>query len=114
MNSKVSHAFAFAALLLGFAGVWRLQEFIDLQRQAMHQEKDDLVLRSGPLLKALSLEYAPLIAELYWTRVVQYYGNKHASQQANLELLWPLLDVTTTLDPHLTVAYRFGSMFLSE
>jgi len=94
--------------------VWRMQEFIDLQRQAMHQEKDDLVLRSGPLLKALSLEYAPLIAELYWTRVVQYYGNKHASQQANLELLWPLLDVTTTLDPHLTVAYRFGSMFLSE
>jgi tetratricopeptide (TPR) repeat protein len=114
MNSKVSRVFAFAALLLGFAGVWRLQEFIDLQRQAMHQEKDDLVLRSGPLLKALSLEYAPLIAQLYWTRVVQYYGNKHASRQANLELLWPLLDVTTTLDPHLTVAYRFGSMFLSE
>ena len=114
MNSKVSRVFAFVALLLGFAGVWRLQQFIDLQRQAMHQEKDDLVLRSGPLLKALSLEYAPLIAELYWTRVVQYYGNKHASKQTNLELLWPLLDVTTTLDPHLTVAYRFGSMFLSE
>ena len=33
---------------------------------------------------------------------------------ANLDLLWPLLDVTTTLDPHLLVAYRFGSMFLSD
>jgi hypothetical protein len=45
---------------------------------------------------------------------VQYYGNKHANQQSNIELLWPLLDVTTTLDPNLVIAYRFGSMFLSE
>ena len=101
-------------LVMGLAGVWRLQQAIDPQRDALHQEKDDLVLRSGPLLKALSLEYAPLIADLYWTRVVQYYGNKHVDQQTNLELLWPLLDVTTTLDPHMIVAYRFGSMFLSE
>jgi tetratricopeptide (TPR) repeat protein len=114
MNPGASRALLCAVLLLGFAGVWRLQESIDPQREAMHQEKDDLVLRSGPLLKAMSLEYAPLIADLYWTRVVQYYGNKHAHQQANLELLWPLLDVTTTLDPQLIVAYRFGSMFLSE
>lgn len=114
MNGGASRALALAFVALGFAGVWRLQEGIDLQRAAMHQEQDDLVLRSGPLLKAMSLEYAPLIADLYWTRAVQYYGNKHANQQTNIELLWPLLDVTTTLDPHLIVAYRFGSMFLSE
>jgi len=72
------------------------------------------VLRSGPLVKAMSLEYAPLAANLYWTRVVQYYGNRHANQRANLDLLWPLLDVTTTLDPNLIVAYRFGGMFLSD
>ena len=114
MNGGASRALALGFVALGFAGVWRLQERIDLQRAAMHQEQDDLVLRSGPLLKAMSLEYAPLIADLYWTRAVQYYGNKHANQQTNIELLWPLLDVTTTLDPHLIVAYRFGSMFLSE
>src|SRR5260370_38112730 len=34
--------------------------------------------------------------------------------QHNLELLWPLLDITTTLDPNLLVAYRFGAMFLSQ
>jgi tetratricopeptide (TPR) repeat protein len=101
-------------LAAGFAGVWRLQQRIDVQRDALHQEKDDLVLRSGPMLKAISLEYAPLMADLYWTRVVQYYGDKHVRRDENFELLWPLLDVTTTLDPHLLVAYRFGSMFLSE
>jgi hypothetical protein len=101
-------------LFPGFAGVWKLQEKIDTQFDGMHQEADDLVLRSGKLLKVMSLEYAPLLADVYWTRVVQYYGDKAVRQDANLELLWPLLDVTTTLDPHLLVAYRFGSMFLSE
>jgi tetratricopeptide (TPR) repeat protein len=101
-------------LFPGFAGVWKLQEKIDTQLDGMHQEADDLVLRSGKLLKVMSLEYAPLMADMYWTRVVQYYGDKAVRHDANLELLWPLLDVTTTLDPHLLVAYRFGSMFLSE
>ena len=101
-------------LFPGFAGVWKLQEKIDAQFDGMHQEADDLVLRSGKLLKVMSLEYAPLMADLYWTRVVQYYGDKAVHRDSNFELLWPLLDVTTTLDPNLLVAYRFGSMFLSE
>ncbi|MBV9888412.1 MAG: hypothetical protein JO119_17865 [Acidobacteria bacterium] len=101
-------------LFPGFAGVWKLQEKIDLQFDGLHQEADDLVLRSGKLVKVMSLEYAPLMADMYWTRVVQYYGDKNVRHDANLELLWPLLDLTTTLDPNLLVAYRFGSMFLSE
>lgn len=115
MNLRASQSWLLLILLpLGFAGIWRLQHDIDAQRAAMHQERDDLVLRSGKLVRVLSLEYAPLMADLYWTRVVQYYGEKRAKHDVNLELLWPLLDVTTTLDPNLLVAYRFGSTFLSE
>jgi tetratricopeptide (TPR) repeat protein len=101
-------------LPLGFAGVWRLQHGIDAQRASLSQERDDVLLRSGKLVKVMSLEYAPLLADIYWTRVVQYYGNKHVRGQANLELLWPLLDITTTLDPNLLISYRFGAMFLSQ
>ena len=101
-------------LVPGFAGVWKLQERIDVQLDGLHRKRDELVLRSGRLLKAMSLEYAPLMADMYWTQVVQYYGDKSVRHDANFELLWPLLDVTTTLDPNLVVAYRFGSMFLSE
>jgi tetratricopeptide (TPR) repeat protein len=115
MSSQNSKNWLLLILLpLGFAGVWQLQKHIDAQRTALHQERDELVLRSGKLLKAMSLEYAPLMADIYWTRVVQYYGDKRAKHDANFELLWPLLDVTTTLDPNLLVAYRFGSTFLSE
>src|SRR6267154_1581309 len=112
MKSKTT--LLWLVLLLGFSGIWELQHAIDARRAALHQEEDDVVLRWGPLLKVMSLEYAPLMADLYWTRVVQYYGDKHAREDANIQLLWPLLDVTTTLDPNLIVAYRFGSTFLSE
>jgi tetratricopeptide (TPR) repeat protein len=106
-----------AALLLvlgGFAGVWQVQLRIDEAKYAGGTEQDILAFRSGNMVKALSLEYAPLVAAIYWTRVVQYFGEKHRLHQTNLDLLWPLLDITSTLDPHLMPAYRFGSMFLSD
>ena len=101
-------------VLLGFAGVWRLQEHIDRQQSAVESEDDQLMLRSSKLVKGLSLEYAPLMADIYWTRVVQYFGNKQAANQVDLRLLWPLLDVTTVLDPELMPVYHFGSTFLSD
>jgi hypothetical protein len=102
------------ALPPGFTGIWLLQHSIDARRASLSQERDDVLLRSGKLAKVMSLEYAPLLADIYWTRVVQYYGNKHIRGQANMELLWPLLDITTTLDPNLLVSYRIGSLFLSQ
>ena len=115
MTSQKSMAWVLLLVLpLGFAGIWRLQHSIDAYHAALSQERDDVLLRSGRLVKLMSLEYAPLLADIYWTRVVQYYGNKHVRGQANLELLWPLLDITTTLDPNLLVSYRFGAMFLSQ
>jgi tetratricopeptide (TPR) repeat protein len=98
----------------GFAGIWRLQHTIDKQRASLNEERDDILVSSGKLVKALSMEYAPLMADFYWTRVVQFYGNKHARGNANMELLWPLLDITTTLDPNLLISYRIGAMFLSQ
>jgi tetratricopeptide (TPR) repeat protein len=115
MKSQRAMALLLVLVLpLGFAGIWHLQHSIDSQFASLSQERDEVLLRSGKLVKIMSLEYAPLMADIYWTRVVQYYGNKHVRGQAKLDLLWPLLDVTTTLDPNLIVAYRFGAMFLSQ
>jgi tetratricopeptide (TPR) repeat protein len=102
------------ALVVGLLGVWQLQLKIDGQRQALRLEQDELTLRSPKLIKRMSLEYAPLMGAVYWTRAVQYYGEKHRLRKGNLQLLWPLLDIATTLDPRLIVAYRFGSTFLSD
>src|SRR5262245_55482720 len=61
----------------------------------------------------MSLGYEGLLADVYWTRAVQYFGDRHRSGAKDYALLGPLLEITTSLDPHLLVAYDYGSTFLS-
>jgi hypothetical protein len=75
---------------------------------------DDVLFISSPkLLKRLSLGYEGLMADIYWTRAVQYFGRKHAAQSRHYDSLARLLELTTALDPHLIVAYQFGGNFLA-
>jgi len=101
-------------LAAGFAGVWQLQRKVNFERDAMREEQDEVLVRSPKLMKVVTLEYRTLAADIYWTRAVQYYGNKRLGQDTNLESLWPLLDAATTLDPNLLPAYRFGATFLGQ
>ena len=71
-----------------------------------------LYVSSPKLLKRLSLGYEGLLADVYWTRTVQYFGSTHSQGGGNYKLLWPLLNLTTQLDPHLIPAYEFGETFL--
>lgn len=75
-----------------------------------------LWLRAGPVTKRLALGFDNLVADVYWMRAVVYYGGKRRGRaaQRNYDLLYPLLDLVTTLDPHFKVAYRFGAIFLTE
>jgi tetratricopeptide (TPR) repeat protein len=73
-----------------------------------------LYIPSARVLKRLSLGYNTLLANIYWTRAVQYFGTQHHDRTARYELLYPLLDITTDLDPQLRVAYQFGSIFLAQ
>ncbi len=115
MTAEKSMAWLLLLILpAGFAGVWRLQRKVNVARDAIYQEQDEVLVRSPKLMKLVTLEYATLAADIYWTRAVQYYGNKHLGEETNLESLWPLLDVATTLDENLLPAYRFGATFLSQ
>jgi len=82
-----------------------------LRSQATLEEV--LYISSPKLLKRLSLGYDGLLADVYWTRAVQYFGTKHHLGSREYNLLAPLLEITTALDPHLTVAYEFGANFLA-
>ncbi len=75
--------------------------------------QDVLYISSPQALKRLSLGYNGLLADIYWTRAVQYFGSKHFAESQHYDLLAPLLEITTALDPHLTVAYEFGANFLA-
>ena len=73
-----------------------------------------------------------LVSDLYWIRALQYVGGRariardrsladplappaSISTDALVEFdgLYPLLDITTTLDPRFNIAYRFGAIFLA-
>ena len=75
---------------------------------------DALFVSSPQAVKKLSLGYSGLLADVYWTRVVQYFGGKHQMGAEEYKALAPLLDITVTLDPHLISAYEFGSIFLAQ
>ena len=65
------------------------------------------------MLKRASLGYDGLLADIYWTRAVQYFGGRHHNNARSYNLLFPLLEITTHLDPQLVVAYQFGASFLA-
>jgi hypothetical protein len=73
-----------------------------------------LYIPSPRVVKRMSLGYSGLLADIYWTRVVQYFGTKHAAKAKQYLILSPLLEMTTTLDPKLLPAYQFGSVFLAQ
>jgi len=93
--------------------LYPLQRRITEKKDSIAQQQE-LLLRSGKLLKRMSLGYDSLLADIYWTRTVQYNGGVIARGVNDFGLLAPLLDVTTDLDPRLDVAYRYGAIFLSE
>jgi len=104
---------AIVAVPLLFSAIAIVQMRIDAGVRARGDESD-LLLRSPDAVRRMSLGYDALAADLYWTRAVQYYGSRAGTQGARFDQLYPLLDIATTLDPKLIVAYRFGAIFLSE
>jgi hypothetical protein len=101
-------------VLLCFLCLIPLQRSLDLRGGSERALGEVLFLPSGRVLRQLSLGYDGLLADVYWTRVVQYFGGKRVAHSTEFKLLGPLLQITTVLDPHLIIAYRFGSIFLAD
>jgi tetratricopeptide (TPR) repeat protein len=109
-----STGFAVVILIVAFTGSVLALHQVDQVRGNQATLEEILYIPSGTALKRLSLGYTGLLADIYWTRAVQYFGQKHQQEALHYELLNPLLDITTDLDPHLIIAYDFGSVFLSQ
>src|SRR5215471_6776897 len=74
---------------------------------------ESLYSRAGALVRHLAIAYQALAADVYWIRAIQYYGGTKRAVDSGREsgsrtpapgagsypLLYPLLDLTTSLDP---------------
>jgi tetratricopeptide (TPR) repeat protein len=98
----------------GLFGLYPLQRYIDHQPGSSQSSREELMfLPSEARLAHFSGGFSGLMAAIYWTRAVQYYGRHRLAHSTDYALLGTLLDITTNLDPHLLIAYRFGSVFLA-
>lgn len=120
-----------AAVLVLFAlAVW-LQTVRDGRYQLESSDQETLYLTQRATGRIVFAQRS-LAADLYWIRALQYYGGHTkdaksrfsdalepppalaANAPVSFDNLYPLLDIATTLDPRFNIAYRFGSIFLSE
>ena len=103
---------ALTVLLLSMAGATITLGAIDRDRRRPAAQ-EALYLSSPNVLRRLSIGYTGLLADIYWTRAVQYFGQQHHADSGDFRLLAPLLEITTQLDPKLLPAYEFGANFLA-
>lgn len=77
---------------------------------------EEMYFASGDEVGRLALSFKSVLADVYWIRAIQYFAGTRLQDRpaAKTDLLYPLLDVTTSLDPAFNLAYRFGAIFLSE
>jgi len=101
------------AFLLFVPAIPLAQRQIDARFGAFRAQQEALYL-TGEQIRRLSPGFEDLMADLYWLRTVQYYGHQRIWGGQRFELLGPLVDVVTDLDPRLEIAYRYGAIFLCE
>jgi len=121
---------AVAAAVLLLAAAVQLQAARERAYPAADVDVDAVYVTSGPAVRRLTGAYNALAADAYWIRIIQYYGSTRrrlaqtgrgpapppmlAAPPLEYASLYPLLDITTTLDPRFNIAYRFGAVFLAE
>lgn len=115
-----SSAGAYLALVVGLALSVTAQNWLDAENRLPLIPEDALYIRSGEVLKRASLGFTGLMADAYWINTTLYFGEKFQQQRlvgeafdvSRLDLLKPMLELVTELDPRHVTAYRFGGFFL--
>jgi hypothetical protein len=122
-------AVALAVALL--AGAVQVQAARERAYPTPESQEDAVYVTSGNAVRRLTGAYNALAADVYWIRAIQYYGGAKRRSEAQpvgpepppmlaavetkeYSQLYTLLDITTSLDPLFTVAFRFGAVFLAE
>lgn len=90
------------------------QNRIDQERSKFNVIENTALL-SPKTLKIMSLGFDNIVADIYWLRAVQYFGNPDVPKyNKDPELVYKYFDIITELDPRFVNAYRFGGTFLSD
>ena len=110
-------------VVVGLGMLYPMQRWIDSETPRDVVGEESLYFASGDTIKRMSVGLHGIVADIYWIRVLQYFGRKlqttgkklsSDTKSLRMELLAPLLKIIVTLDPEHIPAYRFGAIFLPE
>lgn len=112
-------------IVVGVPLLVTLSKWMDEHRTTkIVNETDERLYLSGPTLRRLSLGFNGLVSDWYWMRSLQYVGHKIIDRpkhqqldnlgELNLQLLAPLLDRATTLDPQFMQPYEYAAIVLPD
>jgi tetratricopeptide (TPR) repeat protein len=107
--------FTVAAALVGIGAAAAVLHAREARYPLPRASERLLYLRSPKVADRLVLDFDALAADVYWIRSIQSYGRdlKNRDLADRFALIDPLINLTTSLDPHFLIAYRFGAVFLA-
>ncbi len=120
MTGVLSRPLAAGLAVAALAGAIGVQAARDIRYPRVDAARARvLYVRSPAVMKRVTVGYQALAADLYWIRALQHYGGDRLAKRGRpagrkYDLLYPLLDIATSLDPYFNIAYRFGAIFLGE
>lgn len=105
-----------SACCLALAGLVLLGAVIPLHRRTLSPEGSGveervLLLPPAPALRAASMGYQGMMADLVWLLTIQYIGG-HLTTDRRVPELRRLVNTVVALDPHFVEAYTLGALFL--
>ncbi len=100
--------------LLSAITVPAIEGIIDRKTEQLGPLPDVSSVWTGSVVRAFSLGFSDVLADLYWLRAVQYYGRERLTQASSFADLAPLLETAAELDSRFEIVYRYGAVFLSE
>jgi hypothetical protein len=101
-----------ALVLLLAASVWLVRK-ADATKPADWNESRLTYLPSGKLLKPFVMDLDEAAGDLLWINAMVYFADSYL-QQKGYGWLGHMLDVVTTLNPHLYAAYEFSGVVLTK
>ncbi|HEY5885816.1 MAG TPA: hypothetical protein VIT88_14090 [Pyrinomonadaceae bacterium] len=110
-------------IVIGVVGFVAVARWLDTHRPKIQTEiQQESLYLTGNALKRMSLNFNGLVADWYWMRALQYVGGKILSAQGpiqlddlselDMNLLAPMLDISTTLDPEFMEPYMYAAVVL--
>jgi tetratricopeptide (TPR) repeat protein len=115
MSPKTTIFLGLAGIGVGLGLAATILHASETRRVQTTQAQRSLYVKSPRVAQRLALGFDALASDVYWIRAIQHFGTDRRSSRTagRFELLDPLLDLTTTLDPHFNIAYRYGAILLS-